>query len=151
MIIVVCTDDPGLEGITMLSANKHPGVFGDVYKVYDRRIPPLKEKENLFILAHGAFRGDEGKPIIGDQSEDFYISAGALAVSTRHLYPNGWTGNVYVDACYSAMEDEELLSFARLLAYPLAEINASVRVSGRQGLSSGLIALPGDSGWITFP
>ena len=73
MIVIVCTDDSQLEEIARHSIRHHPLVFERKFKVFHNELPRLREDENLFIIAHGAFQGDEGEPVIGDQRAAFYL------------------------------------------------------------------------------
>ena len=151
MIIVVCTDDPGLIGIARASERNNSKAFGVVHRVFDKVISQLKPDENLFIIAHGAFEGDEDKPVIGDKVHDFFLPAGALFESIRHLFPPGYKGRIFIDACESAKDDEATMSFAELFYYLCAFDHLKTSVSGRNGLASGLIATADDMGWTTFP
>ncbi|MEE8294694.1 MAG: hypothetical protein V3R64_03195 [Sphingomonadales bacterium] len=151
MIIVICNDDPSLMGIANVSASQDPDVFGAVYQAYGVPIPQLAKGENLFILSHGALLGDEDGPVIGGKEDDFYTTPSMLFANIQNLFPPGWSGNVFIDACESATKNKALLSFAQVFLYPMADKNPNVHVSGIVGLSSGLIPLPDDPKWKTFP
>ena len=147
MIIIAATDDPNLDTIAINSAARARDTYGDIYKVFEHQIPPLGDEENLFIIAHGAYEGDEGGPVIGSATDDFYLTPMDTYQNLQSIFPNGYSGNVYIDACESATE-ESVVSFIVLLKTVLLDNGFDCRVFGREGLASGLIPLPGNPDWV---
>ncbi|TQI82337.1 hypothetical protein FHU10_2694 [Serratia fonticola] len=148
MILIVCTDDDSLVTIANRSIIKNPLTFGLHYQVFQELLPPLAKYENLFIIAHGAFLGDNGMPVIGDQEEDFYLNGSTLYQSIAAIIPGDYQGNVYIDACESADNTEEMLSFAETFYVYFRDKHKDSHVFGVNGCSSGLIPLPDDPKWI---
>ncbi len=152
MIIIVCTDDPQLEKIAQKSIKKYPGVFGDYYKVFDEDIPVLDANEDLFIIAHGAFEGDDGNPVIGDKSVEraFYLNALGLLQNIGNIFPAFYSGDIYVDACESADHNDYTFSFIEVLQAQI-QTRYDSNVYGKNGSPSGLIDPPGGTwtraGW----
>ncbi|MFI8417202.1 hypothetical protein ACQKDS_12235 [Serratia sp. NPDC078593] len=150
MILVVCTDDSNLISVANRSILKYPLVYGQRYQVFHDDLPMLKADENLFIIAHGAFLGDNGLPVIGDgdTNRDFYINGNTLYQSLASKFPPDYVGNVYIDACESADNTEEMLSFAETFYVYFAVDHQNSGVFGINGASSGLIPLPDNPKWI---
>jgi hypothetical protein len=148
MIIVVCTDDAALVAIARASSQSHPAVFGNYYQIYTQQIPQLAAAENLFLIAHGAYAGDDNNPVIGDARNAFYVNAVELFENIRGLFPVGYSGNVYIDACESADHDEETFSFCEVFLTQIQAVHGGNRVFGRNGAVRGMIAQPGDAGWV---
>ncbi|EPF6108654.1 hypothetical protein R2970_001108 [Enterobacter cloacae] len=149
MIIVVCTDDPELVEIAAESVLNEPEVFLSYYKIFHSAIPPLGFEEDLFIIAHGAFQGDEGRPVIGDRDgdRDFYLNGEQCFINIRSLIPPGYKGKVYVDACQSATDSQKIDSFITTLQVQFLLNSLNTHVYGINGDSSGLIPLPDDPKW----
>ncbi|HYE75899.1 MAG TPA: hypothetical protein VEF04_21320 [Blastocatellia bacterium] len=147
MIIIVCTDDPKLEVIAKGSSESNPEVYGKYYKVFGT-IPKLGKHENLFIIAHGAYKGDDRNPVIGDKRQAFYVNAVELYLNIKRIFPVEYDGNVYVDACESADHDEETFSFIEALLTQIQVDHSDTDVYGRNGTASGLIPLPNARGWV---
>lgn len=147
MIIVACTDDPNLVEIAQKSSQKYPAVFGKYYKVFDTVIPQIDRGEDLFVIAHGVYNGDEGRPVIGDRQRDFYLNAEDLYLNLKTHFPQGYKGNIFIDACESA-DYNNTVSFIEILKTFINDGGLKSRVFGREGCSSGLISLPTDRGWI---
>jgi hypothetical protein len=148
MIIVVCTDDAGLFQIAIQSRDRTPSAFGQIFKIFDQRIPTLGINENLFLIAHGAFHGDDGNPVVGDKRNAFFVNAVVLfrALQEGGIFPGGYQGNVYVDACESADHDNATFSFIEVLQAQLQPHYRTV-VFGRNGTAGGLIPLPDSGNW----
>lgn len=146
MILVVCTDDPDLEAIAHASAKAHPNVFGKVHRVFTE-VPQLARDEALFIIAHGAKDGDDGNPVIGDERQDFFVNAVELYENLKSIFPKGYRGSVYIDACESADHKRGAFSFAEVFKAQIQEDHGGVRVFARHGTVDGLIPLPGSPGW----
>lgn len=148
MIIVVCTDDPGLVAIARECTRINAPVYGNNYKIFHNVIPPLTQYENLFVIAHGAFRGDDGNPVIGDQEAAFYVNGVALYENLAPIIPANYRGNVYVDACESANNNAYTISFCEAFKSQIQPSrNPAPRVYGRNGTVGGLIPLPDAPGW----
>jgi hypothetical protein len=146
MIIIVCTDDKQLEEIASASSQKYFDVFGNYFNAFDKEIPILQSSENLFIIAHGAFDGDEGNPVIGDKKKGFYVNGLELWENLKKIFPVNYTGNVYIDACESADHDNSVFSFIEVF-YSQYNLKFTTMVFGINGASSGLIALPANKKW----
>jgi hypothetical protein len=146
MILIACTDDPHLVSIATKSAEKHPNVFGDVYQVFVDVVPMLGLNENLFVIAHGAYDGDEGRPVIGDKQEGFYLEALDLFKNLGQIIPNHYQGNVFVDACEAA-DFKATVSFIELLQSVFNSHNYAIRIFGTIGKSKGLIVSPDNPKW----
>lgn len=148
MIIIVCKDDEkSLKKIADASIKNNAAVFGTVFTVFDSKIPQLKPNENLFLIAHGAFDDDSGNPVIGDQSKDFFVNGIELWGNIHELFPANYSANVYIDACESADHDNEVFSFIEVF-YSQFNIENNGMVYGKNGASSGQIALPEDTVWV---
>ena len=148
MIIIICTDDSKLEKIAKQSAQQNPAIFGSIYRAFTDKLPTLGKNEHLFIIAHGAYAGDEGNPIIGDEREGFYVNGIELWKNLKGIFPKNYLANVYIDACESADHKSGTFSFAEVF---FSQINVDfhkTKVYGKKGASAGLIALPGDQTWI---
>ncbi|YCI81110.1 hypothetical protein M1D83_16595 [Enterobacteriaceae bacterium] len=147
MIVIICTDDAQLEEIARHSIRHHPLVFERKFKVFHNELPQLREDENLFIIAHGAFQGDEGEPVIGDKNAAFYLDGRDCYHNIYAIFPNNYTGAVYVDACESADNSEDMPSFIKTLQYQFYRNGQDIQVYGINGVSSGLIPLPDNPKW----
>jgi len=147
MILVVCTDDPKLLKIAQDSRGSNLAVFGEVKKIFADPLPQLKAGENLFIIAHGAYKGDDNNPVIGDKSKDFYINAVDLFENIKSIFPKNYSGSVYVDACEAADHDEETFSFIEVFLTQIQAVHGNTQVYGRNGAASGRIPLPSDPKW----
>lgn len=149
MIIVVCRDDPGLVAIANLSRQGNPGVFGAVHQVFGNQIPQLGVNENLFLISHGVKDGDDGNPTIGGAADDFWVNAVQLfdALVAGNLFPPGYAGSVFIDACEASDHDDDTFSFAEVFKAQIQGWFGTVRVFGRSGAVGGLIPLPNANGW----
>ncbi|WP_431224955.1 hypothetical protein ACQ86O_09060 [Serratia sp. L9] len=148
MILIVCTDDENLIAVANRSIIKSPLVFGSRYQVFHDVLPALSVDENLFIIAHGAFLGDNGLPVIGDKAAAFYLNGNTLYQSITAIIPDHYQGDIYIDACESADNTEEMLSFAETFYVYFHDEHKDSHVFGVNGSSSGLIPIPGDPKWI---
>lgn len=147
MILIVCTDDPALVKIAHDSSQGHLQIFGNYYQIYSKQIPTLQANENLFIIAHGAYHGDEGDPVIGDKRNAFYVNAADLSLNLQSIFPKDYMGRIFVDACESADFDKDTVSFIEMLNAVLYDRYPAVEVYGRNGTAKGQIPLPGYPGW----
>jgi len=147
MIITVCTDDPEVENIAEASHQANPAIYGACYKVFERPIPDLAQDEDLFITAHGAAMGDENQPVIGSQSNDFYLTARDLN-SNLHVFPSGYKGCIYISTCESADPGGEGFSFAEKYKEILQPSFPQISVFGHRGEVDKRIPLPGDPSWV---
>jgi len=147
MIIVVCTDDPKLTKIAEASARSAPNVFGNVYRVFGKSIPRLGADEHLFLVAHGAKKGDDNNPVIGSKTNAFYVNAVDLYKNISGLFPAGYQANIYVDACESADNDDSTFSFTEALKTQVRVNHGKTRLFGRNGAVSGLVPQPAAKGW----
>lgn len=148
MILIVCTDDEKLFAVAKNSIIKSPLTYGRFFVVFHDQLPALDINENVFVLAHGAFLGDNGLPVIGDKKNDFYINGNTLFQSLQGIFPKGYQGNVHIDACESADNTEEMISFAETFYIYFNEVYQNSHVFGVAGESSGLIPLPDSTTWI---
>jgi len=148
MIIVVCTDDASLIDVARDSSAAAPAIFGNYYQIYAQQIPNLAAAEDLFLIAHGAYAGDDNNPVIGDERNAFYVNAVELFQNIQSLFPAGYSGIVYIDACESADHDEETFSFSEVFLTQIHAVHGSTHVFGRNGTVGGTIPLPGSAGWV---
>lgn len=148
MIIIVCTDDPKLVTIAEGSLSQDPSVFFSIYQVFHQSIPMLGVAEDLFMIAHGAFDGDAGQPVIGDEKQAFYLNGDQCFLNIAPIIPAGYRGRVYVDACESADETSRMDSFISRLQALFLVNGLQVKVFGVNGKNTGLIPTPGDSKWV---
>lgn len=146
-MIVVCTDDLSLMAVAQETSALSSDVYGSYYQAYSVRIPPVGDNENLFIIAHGAFEGDEDKPVIGDERNAFYVNGEELYVNIKDTFPDNYSGNVYIDACESADSDMYTYSFAESFKRQIQHDHPNADVFGRNGKVSGLIPPPDDPKW----
>ncbi len=149
MIIVVCTDDPSLVQIANASWQVNQAVFGSVHQVFGNQIPQLQPTESLFLIAHGVMEGDDNNPVIGDRRKAFYVNAPELfqGLQAASVFPPGYTGTVYIDACEAADNSTVAHSFMEAFLAVIQDKYGQVRVYGRVGVANGLIPLPGADGW----
>lgn len=149
MIIIACTDDPELVDIAKKSILNEPEVFLSYYKVFHGAIPLLGQDEDLFIIAHGAFQGDEGRPVIGDQDAGraFYLNGEQCYLNLSSIFPQGYSGRVFVDACESADSSRAVDSFITTLQVQFLVNSFNTQVYGINGESAGLIPLPDNPKW----
>jgi len=147
MIIAACTDDPMVEDIARTAAEKHADVFGDWYKVFHKPLPNLGVTEDLFIVAHGAAVGDERQPVIGSKANAFYLTARDLNANL-HIFPNGYSGGVYVYACESADPGVGGLSFVEAYKKIIGPSYPGLTAWGQTGKPGGPLPLPTDRSWI---
>lgn len=149
MIIICCTDDPGLRQIAISSSASSPNTFGQIYQIFKGQIPQLGLNENLFIIAHGAFADKSGNPVIGDKDmqRPFALNGIELWENIRNIFPPGYSGNIYIDACESADHDDEVFSFIEVLYSQVNLYLPRTMVYGRNGSPGGLISLPTSNAW----
>jgi hypothetical protein len=148
MILVACTDDPNLVTIARTCSQQNRAIFGMYYQIFKDELPKLGQNEDLFIISHGAYKGDDNNPVIGDKDKkrEFYLNAVDLYLNIKDIIPHSYKGRVYIDACEAAQNDENTFSFIEVF---YAQINPgrNTKVYGRNGTVSGLIPLPDASGW----
>ncbi len=149
MVIVVCTDDDKLLQLAQQQANTRPTVFGKCYLIFKDQIPQLGQSENLFIGAHGAFKGDDGNPVIGDKEKAFYVNAVDFHANIKGIFPDNYQGKVFIYACESADYAPGSFSFAEVFKAQLQVGHPKVRVYGQKG-EVGLkgVVGPEDKGWV---
>jgi hypothetical protein len=145
MILCVCNDDDeGTYRIAQRSSSEHHETFGRVHRIGARRIPALRENEDLFVIAHGAKRGDDRNPVIGDKSGPLYFNAVDFYAKIESLFPEGYSGNIYFSACESADQGVDF-SFAQAFKTQNQPGRPGVKhVFGQKGDVEGEIPLPGD-------
>jgi hypothetical protein len=151
MILSVCRDDlRNTWDVARESLDAHPDVFHRAHLVFESEVPALGVNEDLFVIAHGASIGDEGKPVIGDHHDALYLDAPTFWENVKGIFPEGYQASVYVFACESADPGPGLdFSFAEMLAvYVKADRSVNCRVYGRKGGVGGRIPLPDDDFWI---
>ena len=148
MILIVCTDDPVLERVAKETLRRYPGIYSATYKIFHSQLRELRKDEDLFIISHGAFQGDNDRPVIGDKEKAFYLNGDALYLNIKEIIPENYKGNVYIDACESADSTEDLLSFAETFYLDFHADHQASKVLGITGVSNDLIPLPDDSKWI---
>lgn len=148
MIIIVCTDDDSLVRIARNASRSNYRIFGAHYQVFEAPIPQLLPNEDLFIIAHGAYQGDDGNPVIGDKQNALYLNARVLYHNIVPILPADYSADIYIDACESADRDPETLSFCEGFKDRLAAAGIDVRVFGKNGASSGELATPDAPGWV---
>jgi hypothetical protein len=149
MIIICCTDDPSLRQIAINSAASSANTFGQIYQIFKGQIPQLGLKENLFIIAHGAFADKSGNPVIGDKDmrRPFALNGIELWQNINGIFPAGYSGNVYIDACESADHDDQVFSFIEVFYTQVNLHFPRTMVYGRNGSPGGLISLPTSNAW----
>lgn len=147
MILVVCSDDPGLVTIAQNTSQSDTNVFGNYYQIYNP-IPTLGPAENLFVIAHGSYLGDDNNPVIGDEEAAFYVNAVEFWENIKSIFPRGYTGSVYIDACEAADHDLNTFSFTEVFLTQIQVAYGSTLVYGKNGISdSALVTPPGDASW----
>ena len=151
MIISVCLDDSSTLKNARKAANKYPNVFGTSFQAYDQPINNLGKNENLFIFAHGTDDDAEaGEPVIGDMAEDFYVSGSDFWANIEPIFPKGYSGSIYIWACYSADANDRLgKSFTDFLKSTIENaLGTDIEVYGQHGEVDANVRLPGDKSWI---
>ncbi|TCL76090.1 hypothetical protein [Rhizobium sp. BK251] len=146
MIIAACTDDPMVEDIARTASEGNHATFGDWYKVFDKHIPDLGVRENLFIVAHGAAFGDENQPVIGSKSNDFYLTARDLNANLK-IFPKDYSGGVFVYACLSAVPGAGGLSFVQAYKKIIGPSFPHLTAWGQTGKPKGPLPGPSDKSW----
>ncbi len=149
MILVVCTDDDELRNVARNQSENDPAEFGAFYQVFKDRIDPLGQGENLFVSAHGAYKGDDGNPVIGDKGADFYVNAVDFYRNLKEepVFPDGYKGNVYISACESSDIPRGAFSFAEVFKAQLQADHPNTRVFGQKGGVGLNIPRSNDTGW----
>ncbi len=147
MIIAVCTDDPMVDLIASKAQAKNRASFGQWYKVFEKNIPNLGAKEDVFLVAHGAAIGDENQPVIGSKGNDFYLTARDL-YSNLTIFPRDYSGSVYVYACESADPGAGGLSFVQKLMQIMRPSYPNLTAYGQTGKPGGPLPAPSDPSWI---
>ncbi|GAB2950979.1 hypothetical protein [Hafnia psychrotolerans] len=148
MILIVCTDDPSLEQIARDTLDSNPIIYKSSYKIFQSQLRQLGQGEDLFVIAHGAFHGDNDLPVIGDEAKAFYVNGDTLYLNIKGIFPEGYKANVYIDACESANTSATLLSFTTMFYLDFHPDFSASKVYGITGVSDGLIPPPGDSTWV---
>ena len=147
MIIVVCTDDNNLLTTAQQQSAGNIAVYGNCFHAFNDQIPQLGANENVFITAHGASRGDDGNPVIGDSNNAFYVNAVDLWTNISGIFPANYIGNVYISACESANSNNGL-SFAEVFKGQIQDaISTAGNVFAQRGTVDLTIPLPTDNGW----
>jgi len=148
MIIVVCTDDTELLRVAERQAEEQPEIYGQCHRVFGGRIPSLARTENLFITAHGAKRGDDGNPVIGDAAEAFFLNAVQTFEGMAEIIPADYAGNTYISACESADKGGDF-SFAEVFKAQIQGHRAHAgKVYGQKGGVGLRVPPPTDRGWV---
>jgi hypothetical protein len=151
MILCVCRDDlRGTWEVAKQSLHAHHDVFHRAHLVFDREVPMLGVNEDLFVIAHGAADGDDGKPVIGDAHDALYLDAPTFWENVKSVFPAGYQASVYISACESADPGPgKDFSFAEAFAvYVKSERSINCRVYGHKGSVGGEIPLPDEDLWI---
>jgi len=135
MIIVVCKDDPALLDVARDQADNDPAEFGAFYEVFKDQIDPLQQGENLFVSAHGAYKGDDGNPVIGDSAKDFFVNAVEFYenLDGGSIFPDGYEGKVYISACESSNNPRGAFSFAEVFKAQIQGKYPKTKVFGQKG------------------
>lgn len=144
MIIVVCTDDNQLLNVARQQAQNNRNIFGQCYWAFNDQIPQIIPNENLFISAHGAYRGDDGNPVIGDRQSAFYVNAVDFYENIQVIFPNNYQANVYISACESSDIARGSFSFAEVFKAQIQVAHGNTRVYGQRGAVGLQIPLPND-------
>ena len=152
MILAVCTDDDqGTLHVGQAQSAAAYQVYGDCHAVFGTPVPRLGVSENLFVIAHGAAIGDDGGPVIGDRdgARAFWLNPAGLWEHIKHIFPDGYYGNVYASACESADTPNGTCSFTELFMSLLREHRPnSGTVYGQRGAVHGNIPLPTSASWV---
>lgn len=151
MILSVCRDDlKGTWEVARCSLHAHPDVFHSAHLVFESEVPMLGVNEDLYVIAHGASIGDEGKPVIGDAHDALYLDAATFWENVKNIFPEGYQASIYVSACESADPGPGLdFSFTEMFAvYVKSERSMNCRVYGHKGSVGGEIPLPDEDLWI---
>jgi hypothetical protein len=153
VIIVVCTDDDKLRKYAEEAAARNPEIFGQCYRVFQDRIPPLANDENLFISAHGVYEGDDNNPVIGDKKKALFLNGVQAVQQLDDVFPAGdYSGNVYISACEATDHADDDLSFAEAFKSQLHGPRRGTRrhtgkVYGQAGSVGLRVPPPTDAGW----
>ena len=104
MILVLCNDDPAIQANAILDAAGDPAAFGQVFQPITAVTPQLGANEDLFITAHG-IQGEIGNEdgALGYNAQELlkYLTNTTPNDRGGSVFPAGYTGNVYISACYS--------------------------------------------------
>ncbi|MDQ3935248.1 MAG: hypothetical protein M3340_11545 [Actinomycetota bacterium] len=160
MIISVCNDDQDVDRIGRHSARHDSATFGAFYPV-GRTPPQLGAAENLFIIGHGAHRnaGDGANPVIGNRGRGITLNGVELVehllglpnglTGGVNVFPNGYTGNLYVYACETADFADGALSLAEVVTNTLQSAlnNDSVAFGQSGSVDCSWLPGPNDHSW----
>jgi hypothetical protein len=154
MVIVVCKDDPELLVIALRSAAANG--LGSVFQLDADQIPKLQSGENLFVIAHGDVTDptQPGNAMIGDERAGGYGYNGVdLFARLSGIFPQGYRGNVYFSACYTAdwltTDTDAGFSFIETFKTQIAVASFGFlgRIYGNRGEVRGNIPPPADRRW----
>lgn len=149
MILVVCTDDDKLLGVARQQSLSHPATFGKCYQVFHDKVPSLASDEDLFVSAHGAYKGDDGNPVIGDAKAALFVNAVQFWQQIEECVPKDFRARVFISACESADHGGADFSFAEVFE---TQIHAARKYAGHVYGQKGSVGLkvpaPNDSGWV---
>lgn len=149
MILFLCNDD-AVYWATV--ANQAGPVFGAAYQFIQPGMPQLGVNENLFIAAHG-LPGEIGNEngALGYNALELWNYLTNTVPNSRggSLFPAGYSGNIYVWACYPAnITRRDRLSFIENFhAFSRPSLRNS-SVYGTSGEVNFAIAPPGNAVWI---
>lgn len=123
MILIVCAGDPKLVQLAHSQSRRDRSSFGSCYQAFSRFLPVLGMKEDLFILARAAFNETQ-RPMIGDDEDQLFVDAAELFEIVVPVFPQYFSGNIYVCAQVFGGMERSTLPFA-------ASFSARLRLARR--------------------
>jgi len=147
LIIVVAPNDVQIIQIAQQQGNDPAGVFGNDIVAGGGPIPALAANENLFFIGHG-IAGGGGNAEIGDANGAFAVDGLELWDNFSAIFPGGYGGDVYIDACYSANYPAGMFSLIETFKANADLVLNHTFVFGRTGQVAGLMPPPGDPTWV---
>lgn len=148
MIIVASPADQTIIKTARNQSYNFPGIYGETYVMGgDKEIPKLAPEENLFVIGHGIEKGGSGVAEIGDASGAFAVDGLELWDNLKAIFPDMYSGDIFVDACKSANFAEDNFSLIEVLKTQVDVAFTDVDVFGRYGDVGGPIPGPTEEGW----
>ena len=148
-MIICLTNDSEIIAAAEAQSINNPHIYGAVYVAPNltSEIPKLDYDENLFFTGHGVAGGDGSVPEIGDEDGDFALNGLDLWATFSEIFPDGYTGAVYIDCCYASDAPFDSFALTETFKSQFAVDFDGREVFGRSGGVGFDIPLPGDASW----
>lgn len=147
MIIVLAPNDDRVVRAARAQSYNFPGIFGETYIAGRDAVPEAGPTEAVFFFGHGTSLGDSGNAEIGEKSGDFALDGLELWDNYKDVFPDLYTGDVYVNACESADYPEDMFSLIETFRSQSAIALNDSSVFGRTGSPDISLPQPGTDAW----